>query len=130
MRNMKFPKLNKPLWINKPTQNTWKQILETIGVIRVEIQIHVPENQMPFLPINYKKTQYRPRQATVKGTWTTQELRYATQQKQITILNIEWCEIYEETHNPFKTYINKLETIEMNEPDKKPVIKILRTNLS
>lgn len=130
MRTMKFPNLQKYKLINNPKQEQYQDIIQTIGITQATIQIHVPENHIPFLPIRYDKTQYRPKKATVKGTWTNHELQYAQQLKQITIQTIHWTEIYEESKtNPFKTYIDKLEQIETTQPEKKPIIKILRNNL-
>lgn len=101
--HMKFPKMN--------TEKVWKkpkkeEIIDKIGITRCMIKNETCEHGL--LQIRTPNSTYIPKTGkTLIGTWTNRELRHA-EQNGYKILSVEWSITYEETDNPYKKVIPKL----------------------
>lgn len=104
---MRFPKLNSESLVERPLQKMEKEdILSKIGISRCIVRNESCEHGL--LQIRTPKSAYIPKVGkTLIGTWTNKELETA-EKEGYRVLDIEWSLVYEETENPYKKVIPKL----------------------
>lgn len=134
MHDMEFPNLRSEIYNEKPTNEQAKKYIEKeIGTIKCTMK--TPPNTiksiLPYLPIRYKEHEIFPRNATMKGTWTIEEIKEALKIG-YELIEVEWITRYTKLkENPLRTYIDFIYSIEKNEQNKirRNCIKLLRNNL-
>jgi hypothetical protein len=106
MRNMRFPDLRTPYYIEYPKRKDWEVLLDLIGVAEAVVQ--TPDEGVGYLPVIVGKTTYYPTGGrTIVGRWTLLELKQA-EKEGYHIEEIRWVEAYLEGTNPFTGYIDHL----------------------
>lgn len=134
MIHMPFPKLNKEMFVEYPLHKglTIEEMLKEEFIGCIQCQIKVPDNiKIGYLPIRYNEHLHFPQQGeTLRGTWTTLELRKA-KSLGYKIEDIEWVCLYPVIkENVFEGYITKLyELRKKSGSDLQLVIKLIMNNL-
>jgi hypothetical protein len=115
-----FPDVLTERTINNPNRSN----IDELGVS--EVTIKAPVDEVPYLPIRYKKVIY-PTRATMRSIWTNFEIKNAIEKYGYELIKVHKSVVYKPLpFNPFKQHFNKLYELKRNTKGGfKTIIKLL-----